>query len=110
MRDGLIGLGLALAFVIGCGSNVKATDDAPIEDAPATNCGSASCNGATQFCYDVAVGRLAEAVMTGCNTLPTACGSTPSCACVTTNETFSCPQTPSCNVTNGVVTVVCGEP
>jgi hypothetical protein len=99
-------LGFALVAALGCGSNIKATDDAP------TNCGNATCNSATQFCYEVSVGRFTPdvaAATIGCDAFPTTCASTPSCACVMSNETFAC-QTPGCSVIDGLVTVVCGEP
>jgi hypothetical protein len=105
MRVASIVVGLVLVTAIGCSSD----RDGPTGDARA-NCGSLSCDGETQFCYDEAVGRVAAAVTTGCNTLPATCGATPSCACVMSNETFSCPQTPGCSVMDGAVEVVCGEP
>jgi hypothetical protein len=103
---------LCLAFALALGCNPDR--DGPTMDGPPPKCGTTACNSSTEFCYEVSVGRAdglrSAAVTTGCNAAPTECGSVPTCACVTPNETFSCPQTPGCSVMDGVVTVVCGEP
>jgi hypothetical protein len=109
-------LAMIVALALGCGNSARTTADAAhtADAAPGTfECDGMTCSAATQFCYEVSVGRLgrvAAAVTEGCNTLPTPCDATPSCACVLAGETFSCPMTPGCSVSGSAVTVVCAQP
>jgi hypothetical protein len=98
---------LALALVIGCEGSGPALDDAP--SGATFACGSATCETATQFCYQIESGRLPASPNGGCNAMPAGCGSAPSCACVTAAFTFSCGGT-SCNAEGSAITVTCANP
>ncbi|HEY3801802.1 MAG TPA: hypothetical protein VGL61_04310 [Kofleriaceae bacterium] len=96
---------VALALVlVGCEGSGPA-----LIDAPKFTCGSATCETATQFCYQIESGRLPASPAGGCNAIPAACGNAPSCECVTGAFTFSCGGT-SCSALGSAITVTCANP
>jgi hypothetical protein len=97
---------LAVALLIGC----EGSGPALVDGAGATfACGSASCEMASQFCYQLEAGRVPTAPVTvapetGCNPLPAGCGS---CGCVLADDTFSCGAGPTCFAQGSAITVTC---
>lgn len=103
-------------------------------DGGAFACAAATCDPASQYCYEIAAGVVkppradaaasgvdaaapppdAAPAQVGCNSLPAACATTPTCACVKANVTvpFSAcaSQTIFCTDTGGRITLMCELP
>lgn len=99
-----------LIVVAACHGDHHATD-AGRDDASTTECGSLTCANAASFCYSTVVGAIlpADGPSPGCNDLPAACTSTPTCACVQPTVT-SCTGKLACDDSTGTVRLTCSFP
>jgi len=103
---------LLVAVLAGCGHQAShaAPDAAAASDAPIAHpftCAGATCDSATQFCYEFQGGAGNIQPTVGCNALPAACLSSHTCVCVMTNTSSACGAARQCSVQGAAVTVIC---
>jgi hypothetical protein len=99
---------LALLVVCACGHH-EAPPLSPDAAAELGPCYGDTCT-ADEYCYLQSVGAVVSAPAVGCNPLPASCTATPTCACVVPTVPSCSGMTPSCEESDGVVTIACAYP
>ena len=98
---------LVVVLAASCGDNGggKAAVDAT---AHTFACDNATCAEGAQYCFRYANG--VAAAVAGCNDLPAACASAPTCDCLMANVTASCGNLATCAAQGADLTLSCANP
>jgi hypothetical protein len=113
MKACLVGL---MVMFAACGGSTTMQTDARVPDAaPAADSAGPLCPPCAtgSYCYIASGGKpgprgvvIDAGTQPGCNPVPSACTSTPTCACIT-GTIQTCPTTPSCQGLDAGVVVTC---